>query len=104
MIDRPVCNYEGSEYSTEFWTQARTYEDAVERIALQAILPRRGKTILEIGAGFGRLTDLYTGYETVVLLDYAHTQLAQAVERRSEERRVGKECRPLCRSRWSPYH
>ena len=23
---------------------------------------------------------------------------------RSEERRVGKECRALCRSRWSPYH
>jgi type IV pilus assembly protein PilM len=27
-----------------------------------------------------------------------------AVEARSEERRVGKECRRLCRSRWSPYH
>ena len=25
-------------------------------------------------------------------------------ELRSEERRVGKECRLLCRSRWSPYH
>jgi phosphomethylpyrimidine synthase len=25
-------------------------------------------------------------------------------EARSEERRVGKECRRLCRSRWSPYH
>src|SRR6059036_1704672 len=24
--------------------------------------------------------------------------------KRSEERRVGKECRRLCRSRWSPYH
>ena len=24
--------------------------------------------------------------------------------RRSEERRVGKECAGLCRSRWSPYH
>src|SRR5213596_2910874 len=24
--------------------------------------------------------------------------------RRSEERRVGKECTVLCRSRWSPYH
>ena len=24
--------------------------------------------------------------------------------RRSEERRVGKECYALCRSRWSPYH
>ena len=27
-----------------------------------------------------------------------------AVTRRSEERRVGKECPSLCRSRWSPYH
>ena len=25
-------------------------------------------------------------------------------EERSEERRVGKECRIGCRSRWSPYH
>ena len=26
------------------------------------------------------------------------------VVERSEERRVGKECLRLCRSRWSPYH
>ena len=26
------------------------------------------------------------------------------VNDRSEERRVGKECIPPCRSRWSPYH
>ena len=26
------------------------------------------------------------------------------IERRSEERRVGKECVQPCRSRWSPYH
>jgi hypothetical protein len=31
----------------------------------------------------------------------ARTSIA---DRRSEERRVGKECRRLCRSRWSPYH
>ena len=34
-------------------------------------------------------------------------QLAEAAPGsagRSEERRVGKECRLLCRSRWSPYH
>ena len=24
--------------------------------------------------------------------------------KRSEERRVGKECQSVCRSRWSPYH
>src|SRR3546814_6352874 len=27
-----------------------------------------------------------------------------AWEKRSEERRVGKECVSTCRSRWSPYH
>src|SRR3546814_6804516 len=27
-----------------------------------------------------------------------------ALEGRSEERRVGKECVSTCRSRWSPYH
>ena len=26
------------------------------------------------------------------------------VANRSEERRVGKECLSVCRSRWSPYH
>ena len=31
-------------------------------------------------------------------------KLALAVAARSEERRVGKECRTVCRSRWSPYH
>ena len=29
---------------------------------------------------------------------------AIAQQDRSEERRVGKECLRLCRSRWSPYH
>ena len=32
-----------------------------------------------------------------------HLRCGQAVFR-SEERRVGKECLRLCRSRWSPYH
>src|SRR3546814_6005787 len=30
--------------------------------------------------------------------------LWRAMHRRSEERRVGKECVSTCRSRWSPYH
>ena len=29
---------------------------------------------------------------------------AETPKWRSEERRVGKECPQLCRSRWSPYH
>ena len=33
--------------------------------------------------------------------DYA---ALRGLDMRSEERRVGKECLRLCRSRWSPYH
>src|SRR3546814_13820616 len=34
----------------------------------------------------------------------AHAHIGHRGERRSEERRVGKECVSTCRSRWSPYH
>jgi hypothetical protein len=34
----------------------------------------------------------------------ASAGFAYGLAARSEERRVGKECRKLCRSRWSPYH
>ena len=84
MTERPVCSYEGSRYSTEFWDGSRAYEDAAERVALRALLPPTGRTLVEIGAGHGRLVDLYEGYETVVLLDYARTQLEQAVARLGE--------------------
>lgn len=81
--DRPgICDYEGSNYRTEFWEgQGRDYEDRVERVALKKLLPERGKHLLEIGAGFGRLTNEYTErYERVVLLDYSFSQLEYARE------------------------
>ncbi len=48
---------------------------------MRALLPPAGRRLVEIGAGFGRLADLYAGYEEVVLLDYARSQLEQARER-----------------------
>jgi len=78
---RPVCDYEGSRYSTEFWTKEREYEDRAERIALKKLLPPRGGTLIEIGAGAGRLADLYLGYERIVLMDYARSTLVEARER-----------------------
>src|SRR3546814_18175781 len=33
-----------------------------------------------------------------------NSDAVQALDLRSEERRVGKECVSTCRSRWSPYH
>ena len=34
----------------------------------------------------------------------ASEKMTAVSDSRSEERRVGKECRIGCRSRWSPYH
>src|SRR3546814_15056657 len=35
---------------------------------------------------------------------YPHVDMAATGRRRSEERRIGKECVSTCRSRWSPDH
>jgi len=75
----PVCDYEGSDYRTRFWEgQGRAYEDQVERIALRRLLPSTGDTLIEIGAGFGRLADEYHGYRQVVLFDYSRSLLREA--------------------------
>lgn len=75
----PVCDYEGSDYRERFWESGgRDYEDQVERIALRRLMPARGDTLIEIGAGFGRLADEYAGYERVVLFDYSRTLLREA--------------------------
>ena len=43
--------------------------------------------------------------ETGVKIIYSNFDTDETMlEKRSEERRVGKECRIGCRSRWSPYH
>ena len=74
-----ICDYENSRYRYEFWEGAeRRYEDLCERIAIRALLPATGETLLDIGAGYGRLAPLYAGYRQVVLLDYARSQLEEA--------------------------
>lgn len=78
----PVCNYEGSDYQQSFWEQGgRAYEDCAEAIALKRMLPKSGKLMLEVGAGAGRNTPRYAGFERIVVMDYSTTQLAQAQER-----------------------
>ena len=63
----------------------------------------RRAQVLVVGAGalgnevLKNLALLGTGH--VVVVDCDHVDLSN-LSRRSEERRVGKECR----SRWSPYH
>lgn len=77
--DIPVIDYEGSQYRADFWVdQGRDYEDAAERLAITQLLPANGGRIAEIGAGFGRLANLYQGYEQIVLFDYSRTLLQDA--------------------------
>lgn len=78
----PVCDYEGSDYQQSFWDAGdRAYEDAVEAIALQRLLPPGGAFMLELGAGAGRNTNRYRSYQRVALLDYSRSQLEQSRER-----------------------
>ena len=50
-----------------------------------------------VGQRFIALLENHPWFEVVTLA-------ASPRSARSEERRVGKECLRLCRSRWSPYH
>jgi ubiquinone/menaquinone biosynthesis C-methylase UbiE len=78
----PVCNYEGSDYQTSFWDKGgREYEDRTEAIALKRLLPPGGRLMLELGAGAGRNTPRYLGFDRIVLNDYSRTQLEQAQQR-----------------------
>ena len=85
----PICDYEGSTYRTDFWEgKGRDYEDQVERVAINRLLPfEGGRRLLEIGAGFGRLTNMYHAYEQVVLLDYSFSQLQYARDHHGAQRR-----------------
>jgi ubiquinone/menaquinone biosynthesis C-methylase UbiE len=82
MTNPPICDYEGSDYQTAFWDKGgREYEDRTEAIALKRLLPKQGRLLLELGAGAGRNTPRYLGFDRIVLLDYSRTQLEQAQQR-----------------------
>ena len=87
MTQEPrVCDYGDSTYRQDFWEgQGREYEDVVERNVLAQLLPDSGKRLLEIGAGFGRITNEYHMYEQVILLDYSLEQLQYARQQLGDE-------------------
>jgi hypothetical protein len=66
------------------------------------VLPRLTAALIEVSGLTGNsfFTSIVGG--TVHVL--APEDVYAGGARRSEERRVGKECPSKCRSRWSPYH
>ena len=57
-----------------------------------------------INADVDYATHFPAGYEDGHTSGLRLPRVRAATRSRSEERRVGKECMPVCRSRWSPYH
>ena len=80
------------------------------RRALHFIVPYWRRLILILLAGVAAtLFGLLQPYISKLLIDDALLKrnlrmLLVVSALRSEERRVGKECCLVCRSRWSPYH
>src|SRR3546814_3901233 len=62
-------------------------------------------TLMGMGLAYYMGWPLMGGLVFGLALSVASTVvLLRALQGRSEERRVGKECVSTCRSRWSPYH
>ena len=59
------------------------------------------RVIIELLKG---ITGILKPFLYGAVIAYLLAPLCNKIEERSEERRVGKECLRLCRSRWSPYH
>ena len=87
----------------EAWRISKCLIDPIDKEALRIIVDFRPKNIIRIA-----LTPLYTSFEDIYLVceriikiirEREYSQKDNSMDR-SEERRVGKECR----SRWSPYH
>jgi SAM-dependent methyltransferase len=76
---RALATYEDLGYRDVFWA-ARRYEDACDRMAVRALLPPSGERLIEVGAGFGRLANEYSGYREVALLDSSEVHVEAARE------------------------
>src|SRR3546814_5454552 len=74
-------------------TGVQTCALPISKVAATVDIVSGGRT--EMGIGGGWYEHEWRAY------GYGFPPIA---ERRSEERRVGKECVSTCRSRWSPYH
>jgi len=79
---KPYLLYEGIEYK-DFWRESdnRSRLDELEREIIREFLPASGKRIVDLGCGFGRLTDCYLDrFKQAILFDASISLLQQAQE------------------------
>src|SRR3546814_12670515 len=83
---------------TGHWLHARGVEQARPAI----VLPRY--QVRQNHGGGGAVADAPGSEASRDKIPFSTRRRPTDERRRSEERRVGKECVSTCRSRWSPYH
>lgn len=74
--------YEGIDYK-EFWSGLQKQkQDELEQSLVRDLLPAKGRRIIDVGCGYGRLTDCYTQrFKQVVMVDGSISLLNEAMER-----------------------
>jgi ubiquinone/menaquinone biosynthesis C-methylase UbiE len=90
MEEQIIVDYEGRDYR-DFWEgshkKSRSYEDTSERFLIEKLLPSKGDWFIDIGAGYGRLSDLYIHrFSNVVIADYAVSLLKEAKDNHRNNR------------------
>ena len=87
------------------WVENKTYQvtedETKKKFYVLNMFPYPSGAGLHVGHPLGYIaSDIYARYKRL----QGFNVLNPMGYDRSEERRVGKECRTKCRSRWSPYH
>src|SRR2546430_2892061 len=105
--EHPVARYETT---SNVWqpdpqqqrtgTEEYPFDVAQNYLQLPALDPRIAQLAAQITAASANKYDKSAAVETYLRTKFGYTLQLPATPQRSEERRVGKECR----SRWSPYH
>ncbi|MFC1753482.1 class I SAM-dependent methyltransferase [Thermoproteota archaeon] len=90
---QPICDYSDYNYKSHFWGSGkRKYEHLCEHHLIRKLLqslPKKPKTLLDAGCGFGRLYTAYSDIaENCILLDYAQNMLDQAKSTIGENEKV----------------
>ena len=81
------------------------YRVAITPAGVHELVRGGHQVLIEAGAGNGSsIPDEDFVTAGAKILPTADDVWGEGEMIRSEERRVGKECVSLCRSRWSPYH
>src|SRR3546814_19205291 len=84
-------------------------KSSLGQILAGLLTPTEGAVHMETGARSVRRGLVFQNPEHQFVAETVRDELIASFfptrqDRRSEERRVGKECVSTCRSRWSPYH